>query len=196
MSEHNSEFRQALECACSGSQEDFCELIERFGPHIKMVVRKKLHHRMRSKFDTVDFVQMVWASFFADSERRKRINDPDELLRYLVKMAANKVIEESRRRLKYQKHNVNRELPLRNAEAIGASSRKRSDTPSQIAIARERYAHIIRNRSERDRRIVEMRMHGVTFDEISKKLGIHERTARHVIAKLDKAGAGVGKGAS
>jgi RNA polymerase sigma factor (sigma-70 family) len=194
MSNNNSEFRQALERACSGSQEDFCCLIEEFGPHIKLVIRRKLHQRMRSKFDSQDFVQMVWASFFADWDSIKRINDPDELLSYLVKMAQNKVLEERRRCLKYQKQNVNRELPLQNAEVNGASSHKRSDTPSQIAIARERFTHIIRNRSERDRRIVEMRMKGATYDEISKRLGIHERTARHVISKLGKAGAGAGKG--
>ena len=116
MSDRDSEFRQALELACSGSEEAFCELVERFGPHIKRVVRHRLHHRMRSKFDSVDFVQMVWASFFADRQRLANIHKPEDLLRYLVTMARNKVIEESRRRMKHQKHNVNRERSLRNID--------------------------------------------------------------------------------
>ena len=43
---------------------------------------------------------------------------------------------------------------------------------------------MMRNQSVRNRRIVEMRMNGATYEEIGEKLGIHERTARHVIENL------------
>jgi RNA polymerase sigma-70 factor (ECF subfamily) len=184
MSGNDSEFRQAIEDVCSGSEEAIWHLIEAYGPHIKRVVRHRLHPRMRSKYDSIDFVQMVWASFFSDPDRIARIREPDELIRYLVVMARNKVIEESRRRMTYQKHNVNREQPLEKSDVSDSTSRQRNETPSQIAIAKERWGRMMRNQSDRNRRIVELRMNGATYMEISKALGIHERTARQVIENL------------
>ena len=52
------------------------------------------------------------------------------MIRYLVTMARNKVVDESRRRMKYQKHNIDRERPLADA----AEPPRRQDTPSQIAM--------------------------------------------------------------
>jgi RNA polymerase sigma-70 factor (ECF subfamily) len=187
MNGQHSDFQQAIERVCSGSQEAVWELIETYGPHIKRVVRRRLHQRLRSKFDSLDFVQMVWASFFADRDRIARIREPEELIRYLAAMARNKVVEESRRRMKYQKHNVNRERPLVPNDVGDSKSHHRQETPSQIAIAKERMSHMLRNQSQRNRRIVEMRMNGATYVEISKTLGIHERTARHVIENLQGA---------
>ena len=184
MSERESEFRQALERICSGSDDGALEFIESYGPHIQRVVRRRLHQSMRSKFDSLDFVQMVWASFFADPQRIARIKDPDELIRYLVVLARNKVVEESRRRLTFKKHDVQRERPLDQVDVAGSASRQRQATPSQIAIARERWRRMLRDQSERNRRIVELRMGGATFVEIGKTLGIHERTARQVIDSL------------
>jgi RNA polymerase sigma-70 factor (ECF subfamily) len=57
-------------------------------------------------------------------------------------------------------------------------------TPSQIAIAREQWEKYLRDQPERDRTILQMRIGGATFLEISQQLGIHERTARKVIARL------------
>jgi DNA-binding CsgD family transcriptional regulator len=42
----------------------------------------------------------------------------------------------------------------------------------------------MRDQPERDRTILQMRIGGATFLEISQQLGIHERTARKVIARL------------
>lgn len=174
-----SEFRDAIEQICAGSEDAVWNFIEAYGPHIQRVVRRRLHQNLRSKFDSVDFVQMVWASFFADRGRIAKIREPEELIRYLVTMARNKVVDESRRRLKYQKHNIGRERPL----ADVAEPPRRQDTPSQIASARERWAGWLREQSERNRRVVELRMSGMTYDEIGQRLGMHERTVRQVVAR-------------
>jgi len=187
MGEQDSDFRLAIERICAGSEEAAWQFIETYGPHIQRVVRRRLHQCLRSKFDSVDFVQMVWASFFADTHRIAQIQDPETLIRYLVTLARNKVIEESRRRMKYQKHNVNRERPLGDADTSETRSRQRQETPSQFAMARERWLRLMSDQSDRNRRIVELRMKGATYVEIGEQLGIHERTARHVIEHLQGA---------
>ena len=184
MNQDHSRFRETVERVCAGSEEAALELTEKYGPHIQRVIRRRLNQKMRSKFDSLDFVQMVWASFFNERERIAEFQEPDDLIRYLVKMAQHKLLQESRRRLKYQKHNVRRECPLDQARTPESSYARKSATPSQIAMAKEQLDELMDKQSERNRQIVELRMNGATFVEISDRLGIHERTARQVIAKL------------
>jgi len=183
MKSEDSPFEAAVANLCTGSEEAIWGFIQTYGPHIQRVVRRRLHHKLRSKFDSVDFVQMVWVSFFAAPDRIAKFDNPEDVIRYLVTMAKNKVVEESRRRFEYEKHNVARERPLDKPEIV-ESSEPRSDTPSQIAIARERWQTMIKGEPERNRQILEMRMNGATFVEIGESLGIHERTARQVMNKL------------
>lgn len=184
MSSDNSEFQKILERVCAGSEDAIWELIETYGPHIQRVVRRRLNHKMRSKFDSLDFVQMVWASFFTEREKLVNFKEPSELSRYLAILAQRKLIQESRRRLQGVKHNVDLECQLAGeAEEESAYTRK-SNTPSQIVMAKDELECMMANRSDRDRQVVELRMQGLKFVEIAEKLGIHERTAREVIGKL------------
>ncbi len=184
MSDNNSDFRKVVERVCAGSEEAAWELIETYGPHIQRVVRRKLNQKMRSKFDSLDFVQMVWASFFTEREKLASFTEPTDLIKYLATMAQNKLLQESRRRLQGQKHNVGRERALIAGSEDESAYVRKSNTPSQIIMTKDRMESMLHQRSDRDRQVVELRMQGLTFIEIGKQLGIHERTAREVIEKL------------
>src|SRR5581483_11639550 len=95
-----------------GSEDAARELLHRYGDAILRVVRRKLSRELRSKFDSVDFVQAVWASFFTGTPRQRRFDHPQALMAFLVTLAQNKVIDAVRQRMQTQKHNVNRERPL------------------------------------------------------------------------------------
>ena len=82
------------------------------------------------------------------------------LIAYLVVIARNKVIEESRRRMKYQKYNVSRESDLDEADPRVTASVRRNETPSAQLMARERFDEILNAKSERDRRVFVLRMEG------------------------------------
>jgi RNA polymerase sigma factor (sigma-70 family) len=185
MSEPDSDFRQAIDRICSGSEEAIWDFIETYGPHIRRVVRRRLHQGLRAKFDSVDFVQMVWASFFSDMKRIAAMGDPDELILYLVNIARNKVIEETRRRMTYERYNVGRERPLTSADLTDPQSIRGHDTPSQHLIAKERLQQMMGNGgSARNQRIVEMRLKGSTYVQIASALGIHERTVRQIVDEM------------
>lgn len=189
MNQETSAFRDAIERVCAGSEQAAQDLIDDYGPHIQRVVRRKLSQQMRSKFDSEDFVQMVWTSFFTEPDRISRFQEPSELISYLATMAVNKLMQEARRRFTYQKHNVFREQSLENGNAPESSYVRKSNTPSQIVMAREHMDEMMRGQSDRNRRIVEMRMNGATYVEIAKVLNINERTAREVIEELAAASA-------
>src|SRR5688572_4865268 len=177
MYQSTSPFRQAIEKICSGSEDAVYDFIEVYGPHIQRVVRSRLNHSMRAKFDSLDFVQMVWMTLFTDLTKISKFQQPSELIAFLVVIARNKVIEESRRRTTYQKYNINRESGLDATDPRVSVAARRNDTPSAQLMAREQVDEILNGKSERDRRVFDLRMEGATFDEIAAKMGISERTA-------------------
>ncbi|MGE0755587.1 MAG: RNA polymerase sigma factor [Pirellulaceae bacterium] len=183
MAEEDSDFRRALERVCSGSEEAIWDFIDEYGPHIQRVVRLRLHQNLRAKFDSIDFVQMVWASLFADLQKIKGMRDPDELILYLVAMARNKVIEETRRRMKFARYNVSKEQSLDPEAMAEVPSVSPHDTPSQHLIAKERLQKMM-GTSPRDRRILEMRLKGATYVQIAKAMRMHERTIRQIVGDM------------
>ena len=92
-----------------GSQDAGWKLVETYGPHILRVVRRSLSQDLRTKFDSIDFVQAVWASIFAEPTRLATFEQPEQLIAYLAAVARNKVVDEFRRRVQTQKFDVKRE---------------------------------------------------------------------------------------
>lgn len=184
--DQRSEFRTAIEGVRNGSADAVWKLISEYGPHIQRVVRRRLDRRMRSKFDSLDFVQMVWASVFRNPHELGSLEQPEDLIRYLAALARRKVINEYRRRIVNDtKYNFSREQLLSQEEIDPEEELStEKETPSQIAMAREQWERLVEQQPERDRSIVQMRIGGATFLEISQQLGINERTARKVIDRL------------
>ncbi|MCU0958551.1 MAG: sigma-70 family RNA polymerase sigma factor [Pirellulaceae bacterium] len=184
MVDARDDFRAAMAGVRAGSPEAVWKLIAEYGPHVQRVVRRRLDRRMRSKFDSLDFVQMVWASVFRNPRNLWDLQQPEDLVRYLAAVARHKVIVEYRRRIKLSKYNVTQERSLDESELVRRRVDPEQSSPSQIAMAREQWERYMRDQPERDRTILQMRIGGATFLEISQQLGIHERTARKVIARL------------
>lgn len=181
MISETSGFRHAILSVRQGDSDAVWELIKEYGPHIHRYVKRKLDRRMRSKFDSVDFVQMVWASIFRHPSQLATFNEPSDLLRFLYTMARNKVYDEYRRRLHTGKYNVTLERSM--GDQAQELLEGGGPTPSEIAMAREKWDEMV-GRSERTKQVVELRIGGATYEEIGQALGIHERTARKIIDQL------------
>src|SRR5689334_5255243 len=81
-----------------GSESAAWRLIELYGPHIRRVVQRHLDRRLRGKFDSIDFVQAVWASFFREPGQIRDFQTSTEIVEYLATSARYKVFDETRRR--------------------------------------------------------------------------------------------------
>jgi DNA-directed RNA polymerase specialized sigma24 family protein len=122
-------FNQLLRQARAGSDVAARQLVDRFGPSILNRVRQRLDPRLRNVFDSADFTQAVWASFFALPPEKGDFRDEEALLRYLDQLARNKVIDQIRRRLRHRNREIRREVPLpssRHLAATSATAKKRS----------------------------------------------------------------------
>ena len=87
MPERDDDFCNLMRRLGEGSQEAAWELVDRYGEDIRRTVRRVLCIKLRPKFDSLDFVQLVWNSFFRARANFDRFHRPEELAAYLAAMA-------------------------------------------------------------------------------------------------------------
>ena len=179
-------FQDQLTRVRNGSEAAAAALISEFGPHVYRVIRRRLDMRLRVKLDSEDICQLVWASFFRYPERMERFSQTRQLVHFLSAVARNKVIEGVRKYWQTQKHDLSREVSLMDSRTPISITERRIKSPSQLAIAKERYDHMIDGLSRRNQRILGLRIAGATYVQIATELGLHERTVRKVVAELKR----------
>ncbi len=161
------------------------ELLNRYEPKVRLVVRRQLPRLLRSRFDSLDFLQSVWGSFFHKIQTGPSdLQEEQNLIAFLAWAARNKVIDEYRRAAT-QKQDVHRE------ERFGAGGHVEShhapaDTPSQLVQARETFDRLRELLPEDRRVILELKAAGHSCKEIGDRLGLSERTVERVLKDLKK----------
>lgn len=185
MIEDQEHFATLMRRVREGSQDAARELVELYQPHILRAVRRRLNRSLRSKFDSTDFMQAVWASFFANLPASNSLDRSESLVAFLSQLARNMVIDEFRRRLQTDKYDLSREKSLDSSSIFPERALVGpSPTPSQLAVARERWDQLLQGQPPLHQRILALRRLGNTCEEVATKLGVHERTVRRVIRKI------------
>jgi RNA polymerase sigma factor (sigma-70 family) len=185
MAEHDETFRNLMDRVREGSEDAAWELVNLYGESVRRAVRRVLNDRLRSKFDSLDFVQLVWNSFFNVRDKSDRFNHPEELAAYLVTMARNKVGMEVRRRLMTEKHNVAHEQSLDQLQAVGhVEIPARQPEPIDVAIAREQWDRLLEGQPSHYRRIIQLRLQGHTYQNIADAVHMDECTVRRFLKRL------------
>lgn len=182
MMECDEDFCRLMGRVGEGSEDAAWELVARYGEQIHRTVRRVLNIKLRSKFDSLDFVQLVWKSFFQVRNKCDRFHRPEELAAFLVTMARNKVGLETRRRLTTEKYNVRREQPFDCYHAEGTVCRE--PTPIDVAIVHEQWDQMLEGQPMYCRQIIQLRLQGYTCQEIGKTVHVAERTVRRFLKKL------------
>lgn len=160
------------------------EFIERYGTHILRVVRRNLNSKLRSKYDSIDFVQAVWASFFAIPLQKYDFDRPERLTAFLANLARNKVVEAVRQRLNTMRYNVKLERSLDGPDGPGSENVVgREPTPSAIAIAREEWERMLKKYPSHYRDILLSMCDGQTPQEIATDLGRSKTAIQRVIRR-------------
>jgi RNA polymerase sigma factor (sigma-70 family) len=188
-----AEFEKLMGEVASGSEDAIWQLAQTYTPYIVRTVRLSLSPKLRSKLDSQDVAQTLWASLLLKRTELARLKTPQQLIAYLAKATKHKVIDAARH-YRTQKHDITREQSLDKgepADAHGGNQHNarnrlfsRETSPSTAASLRERFNSVLTNATERDRKILHLRLRGCTFATISLKLKIDERTARRAICAL------------
>jgi RNA polymerase sigma-70 factor (ECF subfamily) len=165
-----------------GSEEAARLLFDLYGHHILHAVRRKLSRQLRSRFDSVDFVQDVWASFFADKPLPEEFENPRQLITFLTNMARNKVVDATRQRLVSEKRNVNRECSLESKAVNGEVDLiARQATPSQALMAQEEWDRLLESIPGHYREVLVKARNGLSVPKIARDLDMNPRTVRRVV---------------
>ncbi|MGO9598267.1 MAG: RNA polymerase sigma factor [Isosphaeraceae bacterium] len=171
--------------ARSGDETAVQEFLNRFEPEVRTMVRNRLPKRLRPKFDSMDFVQAVWQSFFTDlREGTREFENIRHLRGFLAGVARNKVFAEHRRLTKTEKHALGREERLyvrRGAREVAREVVSPEPSPSQAVQARDRLAQLTAGCSPREVQVIILRHQELTFEEIAARTGVNERTVRRII---------------
>lgn len=185
MSPDVSDFDQLIRAWREGQGGALGELFARYSEQIRSAVRFRLHDKLRAQYDSLDFVQDVWASVVAMSPDRYQFDGPNGLLGFLTRVAQNKVIDATRQRLHTQRRNVNREEPLPTApDVCDAALHDRQPTPSQRASGQEEWERVLDKLKPGERAILERLREGYTHEEIAAMVGVSTRTVERIVQRI------------
>lgn len=181
----DADFKDLMARAKSGDEDAIRDFLSRFEHEVRIMVRARLPRKLRARFDSTDFVQAVWQSFFSDLlGDSPDFEDAHHLRKFLSGVVRNKVYEQHRRLTKTGKHDLMREESLyvhRGGRDVPREVVSPDPSPSQAIQARDRLAQLTAGRSPREVRVITLRLEGLTFDEIAQQTGVNERTVRRVI---------------
>ncbi len=179
-----SELRAFLDRIRAGDEEAARALLARYEAQVRLVVRRQLPRLLRSRFDSMDFLQSVWASFFVRLRAGpEQFEDPRYLVTFLAQVARNKVVDQYRRAAS-RKHDMRREEPLSVGGSPPIELVANQDTASELAEANEAFDRL-RDLLPADRReILGLKVEGLSSREIGERLGLSERTVRRALEDL------------
>ncbi|HJZ56243.1 MAG TPA: RNA polymerase sigma factor [Gemmataceae bacterium] len=182
--DERSEFAQLLARLRTGDPSATGVLCERYGPFIRAAVRRQLHPRLRTRFDSLDFVQDVWASFLAIPAERYTFETPQALLAFLNRVAYNKVVEVFRQRFETQKDDVNREVSVDQRD--GGRDRLPSTvaSPSQWAVAGEEWERLLSRFPVGHRTVLLRLREGYSHEDIASMANVSLSTVNRIVRRL------------
>jgi RNA polymerase sigma-70 factor (ECF subfamily) len=181
----DGDFSDLMARARAGDPEAIREFLGRFEEEVRVMVRARLPRRLRPRYDSVDFVQAVWQSFFTGPDGTPReFESPAHLRGFLKGVVRNKVQEEHRRLTRTAKHNLAREEPLyvaRGDREVPQEVRSPDPSPSENAQADDRWAQLIAGFGPREIQVLVLRRQGLTHAEVAQQAGMHERSVRRIL---------------
>lgn len=170
MSEEEA-FRDLMRRVRSGDQQAATELVRQYEPEIRRAVRLRLTDpRLNRVLDSMDVCQSVMANFFVRVHAGQfDLDSPEQLLRLLVKMARNRLVDQARRQ--HAGRRDNRRVDAGAEERLANLADAGSDTPSQIISEKELLQAVRSQMTDDERTLAERRAQGKDWAEIALELG-------------------------
>jgi RNA polymerase sigma factor (sigma-70 family) len=151
-----------------------------YEPYLRIAVRRRLGRHLRTKIESRDVVQSVFADVVVGVRDRGWVFEGrDQLLAMLRRIAWRRLAD------RYQKHRkaLDREQPL---EEFDTKALPDSAHPGPSAEARghELWERIVEACPPAHREVVRLRKEGHRLAEIAERTGRHEGTVRRILYEL------------
>ena len=189
MENHKTQHLVAL--AKGGDEAAVNQLCSVYGERVRRIVRLRLDHKLRPKFDSVDVVQdaLILA---LDGLKDFTYKNEGDFLRWLSKIAENR-LRDILDKFHADKRDVRREIPFKekgsgtDAGFIGAAGPVRNTTPSVIVCKKEALDRLEKAldelKPEYKEIIVLKRIEGLSHAEIAERLDKNTGAVRMLLAR-------------
>ncbi len=151
-----------------------------YAPYLRIAVRRRLSRRLRTKVDSMDIVQSVFALLlhrFRDGGWR--FHGRPQLLAFLRRIAWRRIAD------RYQENRaaLDREQSLIETTAMSLPE-SASPRPSEIAQVQELWDSVLEACPPAHREVVRLRVKGFRIGEIALRTGLHEGSVRRTLYEL------------
>jgi RNA polymerase sigma-70 factor (ECF subfamily) len=169
-----------LESLCCGDVHAAEQVFLVYEPILRKVVRRRLPAQLRSKFDSVDIVQSIWADLLRGfRDAGWRFASAAHLRAFLVKVTRNRFIDRCRTHLS----------ALEREQALAAGALKellpaRAPEPPEVAEANDLWDQMLRYCPPAHRDLLSLRRQGLSVAEIAAHSGLHEDSIRRILRDL------------
>jgi RNA polymerase sigma factor (sigma-70 family) len=151
-----------------------------YAPYLRIAVRRRLGRRLRTKVDSMDIVQSVFALLlhrFRDGGWR--FNGRPQLLAFLRRIAWPRIAD----RYRENRQALDREQPLIDTATLRLPE-SASPRPSQVAQGHELWESVLEACPPGHREVVRLRAKGFGISEIAARTGLHEGSVRRTLYEL------------
>jgi RNA polymerase sigma-70 factor (ECF subfamily) len=154
----------------AGDESAAAELVRQYEPLIRREVRLHLEdQRLCRLFDSMDVCQSVLASFFVRAAvGQYDLENPENLLKLLVRMTRNKLASAARRQRR--KRRDQRRLAADGFKII-ASLADDQPSPSRQIASKELLERFLHELGSEERQLVELRSQGMAWADVAQQLG-------------------------
>jgi RNA polymerase sigma factor (sigma-70 family) len=156
------------------------QVFRTYEPFLRILVRRELRAGLRTKFDSSDVVQSVWATLLEGLQGGEwHFADRAHLQAFLIRLMKHRFIDLCRKHGPALVH----EQPLadqRLAEAVAGEGPR----PSEVAQVNELWERIQALCPPKHQELIRMKLEGLTADEIAARTGLHPNSVRRILAEL------------
>jgi len=169
-----------LDKLCHGDMAVAKKVFLAYEPYLRQVIRRQLPPRLRTKFDSVDVVQSVWADLL-DGYRAGKWHFPDvaRLEAFLVQVTRNRFIDSVR------KHRV---ASAREQQLGGLHTSEVPPSPQPAAPdvleAEELWEQMLALCPPEHRDLLQLKRQGLPMDELVSRTGLHPGSIRRILRNL------------
>jgi RNA polymerase sigma factor (sigma-70 family) len=161
-------FSELIERVKSGDEQAASQLVKEFEPVVRRELRFRLRDsRARLELDSMDISQSVLSNFFVRvATRQYDLKEQGDLVKLLVTMTRNKVAENFR-----AQHRQRRDSRRTVQGVEGMALASADPTPSRVLAGKEILQLVRQSLSGEERRLVDLRCQGLSWEEIADSLG-------------------------
>ena len=170
------------------------ELVRSYEPELRRAIRVRLTDaRLRRLVDSIDICQSVLAGFFVRTVAGQyEIQSPEELLKLLVTMARNRVIDWARR-AQADRRDGRRNVSLEDENGQMRPIVQQQASPVSVLVNRELMENVRSRLAPDELKLMEQRADGLDWTEIAASTGEQPNAVRMRLTRaLDRVAAELG----